>query len=485
MSLFGLRTISVTSLVIFSFQLLSPVSGFVPSRVRPATVSQSAPDDKLASIRRTESRDASGKLGRLTPAEHLRRANVYMTNRAFDEAREHWQAIQKFYPEDAAVPEALLGIGRSYLQSRRYAEAADTLDKLAQQYPATKAGREGLNFSASALVRLGRPSEAVSRYVQYVQKYPEGERIESAHLNIIDTLREAGRPTEAGEWVARTIQRFPGTPTETNALFGRLRLEVAEADWTQAVTTADLLSRRSFSRAVLTSPSEVGYLKAYSLDRSGTREAAVTAYQSIPDGANSYYGWLATERLLAMNNERARELASQRLQRVRSQIAAVENQYPAPYRQSILRAAKARKLDPRLILAIVKQESVFKPLAKSPAGARGLLQLTIDAAQRYAPGAGLNALRESELYRPETSILIGSEYLAHLTSMFPKVLEPVAASYNGGEDNVERWVKRARHKDPGVFTAEVGFEETKGYVQKVMNNYRAYRQLYTEDLVRK
>ena len=69
--------------------------------------------------------------------------------------------------------------------------------------------------------------------------------------------------------------------------------------------------------------------------------------------------------------------------------------------------------------------------------------------------------------------------------MFPNLPEAVAASYNGGEDNVARWVRRSKQKDPGVFTAEVGFDETKAYVQKVMNNYRVYKQLYTADLVRK
>jgi soluble lytic murein transglycosylase len=69
--------------------------------------------------------------------------------------------------------------------------------------------------------------------------------------------------------------------------------------------------------------------------------------------------------------------------------------------------------------------------------------------------------------------------------MFPQMLEPVAASYNGGEDNAARWLKRARQKNPGVFTSEVGFDETKAYVQKVMSNYRVYKQLYTIDLLRK
>jgi soluble lytic murein transglycosylase-like protein len=61
----------------------------------------------------------------------------------------------------------------------------------------------------------------------------------------------------------------------------------------------------------------------------------------------------------------------------------------------------------------------------------------------------------------------------------------VAASYNGGEDNVVRWVRRATHDDPGVFTAEVGFTESKDYVNKVMANFRAYKLLYTEDLRRR
>jgi soluble lytic murein transglycosylase len=205
----------------------------------------------------------------------------------------------------------------------------------------------------------------------------------------------------------------------------------------------------------------------------------------VPDSVESYYGWLATQRLAALAGPARAEIVAKREGRVNTAIASMEELYPAPYRQTILTAAKARKLDPRFILALIRQESVFKPLAKSPAGARGLLQLTMDAAQKYGPGAGLNSLRESQLYQPETSIVLGAEYIEYLTKLFPQMLEPVAASYNGGEDNVARWVKRAKQQDPGVFTSEVGFDETKAYVQKVMANYRVYRTLYTADLIRR
>ena len=448
---------------------------------------QSVNDGTLASVRRSDrgDRDADNKLARLSLAEHLRRANIYMANRAFAEAREHWQAVVENYPEDPRVSEALLGIGRSYFQSRQYADAYSTFNELALGYSSTEEGREGLNFSAAALLRMGKPSDAVEKYIEYINRFPNGERIDTAHLNVIDTLREAGRPQDAIFWVARTKQRFAGTATESNALFAELRLEVAEANWKHAVLTSEELLGKRFDKTVLTTPSEVAYLRAYSLERAGNRQAAKAGYLAIPNAPESYYGWLATERLQRFADSTSQKAISDRLAQTDSKIATTSVLYPAPYREALVRTARKRKLDPRFMLAIIRQESVFRPLAKSPAGARGLLQLTIDAAQKYASSAGLNQLRENDLYRPETSILLGGEYLAELAGMFPNLLEAVAASYNGGEDNVARWVKRAKHQDPGVFTAEIGFEETKGYVQKVMTNYRAYRQLYTADLVRR
>ena len=451
------------------------------------TVAQSASETTLASVRRSDTadRDAQGKLRKLAQAEHMRRAAVYLSVRAFAEARAHWQALIDNYPQDPRVAEALLGIGRSYFLEKVYENGYKVFNQLVQDYGPTKEGREALNFSAASLLRMGRFSESAERYAEYVDRFPTGERIDTAHLNVIDTLREANKPAEALQWVTRTRQRFAGTATETNAMFGALRLYVAEGEWSDAVLTADQLLKRSFSRAVLTSPSEVAYLKAFSLEQDGKKDEAFAAYLAIPDSIESYYGWLASQRLAKLAGQGRAEIVNRREERVNSAIASVDDSYPAPYRNAILSAAKARKLDPRFILALIKQESVFKPAAKSPAGARGLLQLTMDAAKKYAPGAGFNAVRESQLYHPDTSITVGAEYLEHLSKMFPDMIEPVAASYNGGEDNVARWLKRSKRADPGVFTSEVGFEETKGYVQKVMANYRVYRRLYTVDLIKR
>ena len=133
----------------------------------------------------------------------------------------------------------------------------------------------------------------------------------------------------------------------------------------------------------------------------------------------------------------------------------------------------------------MKQESSFRATTKSPAAARGLLQLTYDTALKYNSQAGFPDLNPDDLYQPSVNIAVGSVYIAELKNQFGGLYEAIAASYNGGEDNAARWLERSKPKEAGIFAAEVGFAESKNYVFKVMNNYRVYRELYTEDLLRK
>ncbi len=445
-------------------------------------------DAALTAVRdkdRADRAQKSKQINQLPAAEHARRAGIYMLNRVFAEARAHWQALIDAYPNDANVPTAFYGIARSYFIERRYEEARQTYERLARDYPQTKEGREGLNFSASSLLRMGRGAEAAARYQEYLEKYPNGERIDTAHLNIIDGYRESGRPQDAIAWIDRTRGRFAGTATDANALFARLRLDIAVADWQHAVQTADDLLSKPFPKGTNTNADEVLYLKAHSLERAGRSQDSVRTYFLIPDNANSYYGPLATGKLAASGDAAARQRAAERARSVQSAINAAVANYPAPYRLQILNEAKKRGLDPRIVLAIMKQESGFKPNAKSPSAARGLLQLTFDAAQKYAKRAGVNHLTEDSLYVPGTSIALGCEYLSQLSRMFAGLPEAIAASYNGGEDNVARWLARSNQNDEGVFASEVGFSESKDYVFKVMAFYRAYRQLYDANLKRR
>jgi soluble lytic murein transglycosylase len=423
-------------------------------------------------------RNSNGGLPTLSAAEHLQRGQTYFDNRQFPEAREHFKKIFDNYPNDPAMSTALFLTGRSYYWEREYAKAIPYLDRVAREYPQTKDGREGLNFKGACNVRLGNNDEAARVYEQYVLAYPTGERIESAHLNIIDALREAGRFDEANTWVDKARTRFAGTPTETNALQGRLRIYIYRGMWPEAEAAASLMLLQSKFGGSMTSADEVKYLRALALENAGKRAEAISVYRSIRPA--SYYGGIAAAKLTT-EKSKSPQKGTNLVIGTGSSTARMED-FPAPFRTEVLQEASKRNLDPRFILAIMKQESAFRPDVKSPSAARGLLQLTIDTALKYNQKAGYPAIQPDDLYVPRTNIAIGCEYIAALRDEFGGLNEAIAASYNGGEDNAARWLNRSKPKEPGIFTAEIGFAETKSYVFNVMTNYRSYRELYDENL---
>src|ERR1043165_10191748 len=88
-------------------------------------------DATLAKVREQDrtSRDGQGKLMLLSAAEHAYRADVYMSNRVFANAREHWQNLIEHYHNDPNLPKAYMGMGRSYMWEREYALAITFFDE--------------------------------------------------------------------------------------------------------------------------------------------------------------------------------------------------------------------------------------------------------------------------------------------------------------------------------------------------------------------
>ncbi|MFN6964001.1 MAG: transglycosylase SLT domain-containing protein [Pyrinomonadaceae bacterium] len=434
--------------------------------------SDAALRDAIASDKAASSPD--GNVPLLSAAEHLKRADAYSANRMFPQARAHWRRVLDNYPGDPGVSRALFGTARSYMWERQYEKAIPYFQRVVKEFPATKDGREGLAFLGATFVRLGRNKEAAETYQKYTEQYPDGERIESAHLNLIDALREAGKYSDADQWVNKTRLRFARKPAETNAVHARLRMLIYRQHWKDAAAAADELITMNRFAGSMTTADEARYLKALALENSGKKNEAAGIFASLAANPASYYGSLAAARGAAGSIVRS--------------VPAVERSYsdhPIVFREELIKQGRLRGIDPRFLLAIMKQESSFKPGARSPAGARGLLQLVYDTAIKYNTAAGYPVFDADDLYTPAVNIAIGSVYVAELKKEFGGLYEAIAASYNGGEDNVLRWLSRSRPKDAGVFVSEIGFAETKNYVFKVMNNYRAYRDLYNEDLMRR
>ena len=136
---------------------------------------QSYNDATLARVSAQDksSRDDQGAIPLLTMPEHLYRADVYMANRHFPQAREHWKKIMdNFSDNDAAMAKALFGTARSYMWERENQKAVEWFDKLTKTYLNTKEGREGLAFKGASYIRLGKNIEAAKTYEQYTTMFP-------------------------------------------------------------------------------------------------------------------------------------------------------------------------------------------------------------------------------------------------------------------------------------------------------------------------
>jgi soluble lytic murein transglycosylase len=110
------------------------------------------------------------------------------------------------------------------------------------------------------------------------------------------------------------------------------------------------------------------------------------------------------------------------------------------------------------------------------------MQFISSTSDRIATELGRKNFVQDDLYDPATAILFGSQYLGNLFKMFPQQPEAVAASYNGGEDNMKRWMSRSRSDQPDRYVPEIVFAQSKDYVYRVMANYRVYQYLYDSNL---
>ena len=135
-----------------------------------------------------------------------------------------------------------------------------------------------------------------------------------------------------------------------------------------------------------------------------------------------------------------------------------------------------------LAYAVARQESEFNAGAVSPAGARGLLQLLPGTAAEMARKTGQAFSRERLTSDPGYNAALGSAYLETLKSRFGGSYVLAFAGYNAGPGRASQWVKefgdpRGRDLDGVVdWIEQIPFAETRNYVQRVMENFQAYKQ---------
>ncbi len=138
-----------------------------------------------------------------------------------------------------------------------------------------------------------------------------------------------------------------------------------------------------------------------------------------------------------------------------AEVRQVDPKARQRFDKTIRAAARANRLEPALIHAVISAESAYNPFARSKKGATGLMQLMPATAKRY----GVRNLLD-----PVQNIHAGARYLRDLMDMFDNDLKLVLAAYNAGENAVLRAGRRVPE-----------YSETMTYVPRVINYYQRYR----------
>lgn len=149
---------------------------------------------------------------------------------------------------------------------------------------------------------------------------------------------------------------------------------------------------------------------------------------------------------------------------------------PRAYEDIVEAAARRHGIEPELLFAVMRVESVYNPRIISYAGAIGLMQIMPRTGRLIAHRLGRDDFTTDDLLDPEVNIEFAAWYLASLIERFDGRLPLAIASYNGGPHNVRRWMRDCSDSMPlDAFLELIPFDQTHRYVRRVLTHYAAYR----------
>jgi soluble lytic murein transglycosylase len=471
--------------------------------------------DRLARERQFNDADALYKriLDSVTePDQRLRVLTKLASVRSRNEAIPVLEQIARDFPDSSEAPKALYQIGQTLWNRHENAQALEYFKQVLQRYPSS-AYADRANFASGDIHEyFGRKSEAIELYTTVQKQFPNSSVRDDA------VWRLAWLHYRNGDWQA-AMTTFKGLAAQsrsgnfgTAALYWQARSaeKLGDADGAKQIyrqifnggeeSYYQTLSQRALERlgepvqesklskpipSVETDPAigaEISFhlSRARELTALGIHGLAVAELDQVNRRANPktrLQPLLMREYFANQAYGRSLNLASQL---PISQSERNYYRYPLAYWELVQQKAQERDLDPHLILALIRQESMFDPRARSPATALGLMQLIPPTAARVAKQLGLPAPTQDKLFDPELNVALGTQYLKDLLQRYSHNWFKAIAAYNAGEAAVDRWEREIVTDDIEEFVERIPYIETRGYVKLVVRNHRIYKRLYEQ-----
>ena len=152
--------------------------------------------------------------------------------------------------------------------------------------------------------------------------------------------------------------------------------------------------------------------------------------------------------------------------------------YPLYYTDHLQKHTTNYEIDPLFVAAMIREESRYNADAVSYAGAIGLMQIMPATGRELAGRLKIPRFNTKLLYNPDINIQMGSWYMKSLMNQFDNNHALVAGAYNGGPGRMRRWIKAKQIADIDEFIEDIGIDQTRRHIKKVIDSYIIYQQLY-------
>ncbi len=391
-----------------------------------------------------------------------------------DTARATFERLIANFPASPLAPGAMLRIGRSYEEQKMFDDARSEYRRLTTRYPNSDSAADARFRGPWTLYQARRYQEAAAGFEQ-----ARAHANQPQDRDMCDYWRARSLEKLNQQAAARAIFLKVSQSVDTNyyPAMAALRVSAAPPDLPAASAPDPVfnampvvagaaqfhMARLQTLRAMNLNELEAGELKALADDGGSSLEMRRFVLAGFAK-AGAWYDAI----VVATRMEKHGQLAHDMAERVR---------YPRAYWELVQSASNRLALDPYLVLALARQESLFNPRATSVSNARGLMQLIPSTARKVAAERGMSTVLVP-LYDPSVNVDLGTTYLKSLFELFngDRFARSRPTTQAGGHA-VQKWSANFSGDDD-EWVENIAYKETREYVKKVIGGRREYQLLY-------
>jgi soluble lytic murein transglycosylase len=401
-------------------------------------------------------------------------ARIYRNTGRLEQMAEQYNEI--FTQDGPEAARAVWEWGRELESAARWDEAESVYTMGLESLRGTRRYRNALFRRGFDRVRLGRPEDAAKDFRAAYRESRTPSDEEQALFWLARTLFELGRDEEAKQ--AATAGMGTVKPAGAYGILIRQRFlskpvidEEAPRDTTEIYPSLlDILDFSSWPGRV-----KHHYLRGLKLTElgeiDGGRKEWERAYAYAGRNVSTIEGLAVSAAAYNMYPQGVRwaRRAADLLPHSHPDFIGFERlSYPAAYYGDVVAESRRHGVNPFSVWALMRQESLYDPIAVSRVGALGLMQIMPYTLTRITHEAGMPPMSADVLFRPQTNITLGTRFLSERLEEFEHRMLPALASYNAGEEKAREWLDRADGDDQEVFIECIGFPETYDYVRRIL-----------------